>query len=452
MFPACLPGSSLFMSSRLFLSVSLVFSLAALAGRARLGAVETPLHYTLREAMGAVEGASLSVLLGREALAQAIETTNNTRAGILPNISLEAGQRRNKSAAVGATLNRTGVSDRFDANLIGRLDLLDPQLLAAYAAARRGVAVAELDFATVREDALAAVAQAYLAHLRNIERITVFEASIVRARALRDLAQRQADAGVATQIDVTRAEALLAAARQDKLQQQTVVATSELRFKRLLGLAVDQPVELAPLTLGEVRETTFSGAMEETAFERRSDYLSARERLKQNELEVRAAKFNRLPSIGLSGSYGYATERVLDGGEANIWSTAVTLSVPIFDGARTGALTRLALSRRRAQEVRVRDLEFGVAAEVRLAVQNVRSRRELVEVARFSQRLAEQELELAETRFAQGVADNREIVEAQNRLAVASDGLVEANFQYKLSQVELSRATGEVRRVLELAL
>ena len=370
----------------------------------------------------------------------------------MPNISLEAGQRRNKSAVVVATLNRTGVSDRFDANLIGRLDLLDPQLLAAYAAARRGVAVAELDFATVREDALAAVAQAYLAHLRNIERITVFEASIVRARALRDLAQRQADAGVATQIDVTRAEALLAAARQDKLQQQTVVATSELRFKRLLGLAVDQPVELAPFTLGEVRETTFSGAMEETAFERRSDYLSARERLKQNELEVRAAKFNRLPSIGLSGSYGYATERVLDGGEANIWSTAVTLSVPIFDGARTGALTRLALSRRRAQEVRVRDLEFGVAAEVRLAVQNVRSRRELVEVARFSQRLAEQELELAETRFAQGVADNREIVEAQNRLAVASDGLVEANFQYKLSQVELSRATCEVRRVLELAL
>jgi outer membrane protein TolC len=100
----------------------------------------------------------------------------------------------------------------------------------------------------------------------------------------------------------------------------------------------------------------------------------------------------------------------------------------------------------------VRDLEFGVAAEVRLAVQNVRSRLELVEVARFSQSLAEQELELAETRFAQGVADNREIVEAQNRLAVASDGLVEANFQYKLSQVELSRATGDVSRVLELAL
>lgn len=440
------------MSSRLSLSVSLVLGLAALSGGARLGAAETPIRYTLREALATVEGSSLSVLLGREALAQAIEATNNTRAGILPNVSIEAGQRRSKSASVGATLNRTGISDRFDANLTGRLDLLDPQLVAAYAAARRGVAVAELDLATVREDALAAVAQAYLAHLRNIERINVFEASIVRARALRDLAQRQADAGVATQIDVTRAEALLAAARQDKLQQETVVATSELRFKRLVGLAVDQAVELAPFTLGEARETTFSVAMEETAFERRSEYLSGLERLKQNELEVRAAKFNRLPSIGLSGSYGYATERVLDGGEANIWSTAVTLSVPIFDGARTGALTRLALSRRRAQEARVRDLEFAVAAEVRLAVQNVRSRLEQVEVARFSQSLAEQELQLAETRFEQGVADNREIVEAQNRLAVASDGLVEANFQYKLSQVELSRATGDVSRVLELAL
>jgi outer membrane protein TolC len=63
-------------------------------------------------------------------------------------------------------------------------------------------------------------------------------------------------------------------------------------------------------------------------------------------------------------------------------------------------------------------------------------------------KLAEEELRLAQQRYRQGVADNREIVEAQNRLAVADDNLVEAVYQYNLSRVELARARGDVRTVL----
>jgi outer membrane protein TolC len=46
------------------------------------------------------------------------------------------------------------------------------------------------------------------------------------------------------------------------------------------------------------------------------------------------------------------------------------------------------------------------------------------------------------------VADNREVVEAQNRLAQAEDNLVEAVHQYNLSRVELARARGDVRTIL----
>ena len=121
------------------------------------------------------------------------------------------------------------------------------------------------------------------------------------------------------------------------------------------------------------------------------------------------------------------------------------MSLPVFDGLRTGALTRLALSRRRAQELRLRDLEQAVSIEVRLALQNVRSRLAQVAVAETSLRLAEDELRLALTRFEQGVADNREIIEAQNRLVIAGDNRVEAIYQYNVSRVELARARGSVR-------
>jgi outer membrane protein len=122
--------------------------------------------------------------------------------------------------------------------------------------------------------------------------------------------------------------------------------------------------------------------------------------------------------------------------------------VPVFDGQRTGALTQIALSRRRAQLLRQQDLTLAIGTEVRLAVQNAQSRRAQIDVAQTSKALADDELNLAQIRFEQGAADNREMIEAQNRLAVASDNLLEATHQYYLSRVELARATGDVRAIL----
>ena len=62
--------------------------------------------------------------------------------------------------------------------------------------------------------------------------------------------------------------------------------------------------------------------------------------------------------------------------------------------------------------------------------------------------LAQEELRLARQRYQQGVADNREVLEAQTRLAEAGDNLVDAVFRYNLSRLELARARGDVRSVL----
>ena len=122
--------------------------------------------------------------------------------------------------------------------------------------------------------------------------------------------------------------------------------------------------------------------------------------------------------------------------------------MPIFDGMRSGANRRVALSRQRAQETRLHNLELQISAELRLALHVVNSRNAQIAVAEKILRLAQEELRLAQQRYQQGVADNREIVEALNRLAVADDTMVEAIYQYNLSRVELARAKGEVRAVL----
>ncbi len=176
--------------------------------------------------------------------------------------------------------------------------------------------------------------------------------------------------------------------------------------------------------------------------------MAAQKSLEQVRIDVRTATFERLPSLGLTGNYGFASSHWDDNSKQEQWSAGLGLSVPVFDGLRAGANRRIALSRQRAQETRVHSLELQITAELRLALHNVSSRNAQVTVAEKSLSLAQEELRLAQTRYQQGVADNREVVEAQNRLAVASDTFVEAVYQYNLSRVELARAKGDVRTVL----
>lgn len=409
------------------------------------------LQLTLADALNQVDRTSINVLLSREAVLQSIESARQQRSALLPDITLNATQVRRRTASIGGALVSSGINNRFDGTLNGRLEVLDAQNIAAYQAARLGIKVSELDLEATRESVLASVADTYFQHLRNLSRIDVLDANIARAQALLDLARRQVDAGVATQIDVTRAEAQLAAAEQARLQQDTVVQTSELLLKRLLALELALPLDLTPVNVRRVEAPVFSASIEEVAFERRADYLRATKLLEQNELEVRAAKFGRLPSIAFTGSYGIASGAAFDGNETEVWSGGVALSMPVFDGLRTRSLTRLALSRRREQELVVQDLKLRIGAEVRLAAQDARSRFAQIAVAERSLRLAEDELSLAQKRFEQGVADNREIVDAQNNLAVASDNFVEAIYQYNVARVELARVQGSVTAIVEEA-
>lgn len=411
-------------------------------------AAPEPQVLTLEQAMTAAEQTSLEVMIGRETVNQAVAAALRERSGLLPQVTLDATQRRSRTASVGGALVSSGINNRFDALLNGRIDLLDPERIATYKAATYAVAVAQLGQERLREVITATVAQTYFTQLRNLRRIEVLDANIARARSLVALARNQLNAGVATQIDVTRAEAQLAIDEQARLQQDTVVQASELQLKQLLGLDLARSLQLADTRLRREAPAEDLAAYEGKAFAQRSDYLAARKLLDQNELEVRAARYARLPALAAIGSYGYATRDAFDGSESRVWSGSLAVSLPVFDSARTTALTNIALSRRRAQELRVQNLQAQVAAEVRLARQDAASRLAQTAVAEKGYSLAEQELQLAERRFQQGVADNRELVEAQTRLAAASDNRVEAVYNYQLSRIELYRVLGRVAGVL----
>ncbi|WP_414664292.1 TolC family protein [Horticoccus sp. 23ND18S-11] len=413
-----------------------------------LGGAESPAVLTLNEALGSVEKANLTVLLSRESVVQALEQVNAARVSTLPIITGTLQQRRTKSVPLtntGATSARP--TNRFDGLLTGSMSIVDLQRWSALRSARMGSEVAQADYNSVLQSILANVAQSYFAHLRNLRRLEVLDANIARARTLLDLARNQLLAGVATQIDVTRAEAQLAQAEQARLQQVTSDLQSELLLKRIIDIPVTRELQLEDFKVQRSDGMLSMFAEDKSTFEKRADYLRAQKAVEQTKVDVRSAKFERLPTLGFTGTFGRGAPNFDDDLQPQ-WSAAALITVPIFDGFRAGTDKRLAMSRQRAQELRLRNLELQISAELRLAAQDAKSRNAQITVAEKSLRLAQEELRLAQQRYQQGVADNREIVDAQNRLAVAEDNFVEAVYQYNLSRVELARAKGDVRAVL----
>lgn len=412
-----------------------------------LRAEELPL--SLESAFAAAEKVNVNVLVSRESASQALASANQQRAGLLPRVNLDAQQRRIQSVSVASNVpSDAGLTNRFDGKLTGTYNLLSPTQIAAYRAARRGVGVAESDYQLTLQNVLSSLAQTYFLQQRNQQRLVVLDANIDRARALLDLARKQLEAGVATQIDVTRSEAQLAVAEQSRMQQETTLVQSELLLKRLLDLDPAVVIKLTPFMVRRGSEPQVATSLEKVALDRRADFLKAQKTQEQYKELLRAAKFQRFGTLSLFGEYGYTSARAFDGKERNAWLGGVDLNIPVFDGLRTSADKRAALAQVRSQEFRLRSLELLISSELRLAVQDARSRFSQVEVAERSLRLANDELRLARQRYEQGVADNREVIEAQNRLAQSDDNLVEAVFQYNLSRVELARAKGEVRTIL----
>ncbi len=408
----------------------------------------------LESAFARVDRENLALLINREAVEQALQTAVRERSRLFPSIDLEARQTRSRDAIISGfareipDLPRRTYSSRFGAMVVAEAPIVDVIRWADWRIAQFNAEIADLNYETVRQEVYELVGSIYFLHLRNIGRMEVIEANLERDRALLELARDQLEAGVAIQIDVTRAEVRLARTERERLQQETVVMQSALELKRLLRINMDDALNLDAIEPMRVRPEPVSRPVMESVLANNVEYRSAMDALDRNRYARRAAGWQRLPSIRAFGEWGYADETAWSGDYEEEWMVGLSVRVPLFEGFRIRANKLEADAGIRAQEWELQRLEERLGAEYRLSLQDLQSRFEQIAIARRAMELSERELELAENRFTEGVADNRDVVEAQANVADAHDGLVEAIYAYNLSRLEYARVRGNVLLVL----
>ena len=417
------------------------------------------LTLSLGEAMMRVEEDNFSLLINREGIEQALAGVGRERSFLLPQVDLEARQARSRFVTRGgggtlggdplAAPSSGGVEqDTFDAGLQANWTLLDPVLLARLRASEVAVDVAGQEFEELRQTVLTRVAEAYLDFLLEQRRLQVFRANVERSEAYLELARSRVEAEVAAQIDLTRAEVQLAQDQQGLIEQENTVFVREAALKRLLAIPQEISLEVEPFRTHLQMPPEMGEEWAEEGLSERAEYRTAERRRDQNELEVRAARWERFPSFNLFGDYRWVTETAFDGNEENEWTIGVGASLPIFEGFRIRSNVLLANSRLRASETALRDVRAEIEQEYQVILRDLKARLAQIEVAEKTFQLSQEELELAEVRFEEGVADNRDLVDAQNSLAQAEDNREVAYSRYDRSRLEWARIRGDVYLLL----
>jgi outer membrane protein TolC len=155
---------------------------------------------------------------------------------------------------------------------------------------------------------------------------------------------------------------------------------------------------------------------------------------------VKGARGERYPTAQINADYGVIGP-TLDNSHGTFTLTA-SVRVNVFDAGRIEGDIVQAKAALKQRQDELSDLRAQIDVEVRDAFLDLRTAADQVAVARDNQQLADQTLMQSRDRFAAGVTDNIEVVQAQESVASANDSLIASLYSHNVAKAALARALG----------
>jgi len=313
-------------------------------------------------------------------------------------------------------------------------------------AASQNVKAAQYTYRDARDTVVLAVGANYLLTIANESRVTAAEAELKAAQALYQLAVDQENAGLAPQIDTLRARVQLQTQQSILIQAQNDLEKQRIALARVIGLPVTQKFRLVNrVPYHPLPEEELENAYQR-ALQTRPDYQAALASLRAAQYTREAAWQQRLPYIGFMANYGVLgfTPSSL----APNWTAAATLNLPIFQGGRVEADIQQDEAVIKERQAQVDNLRASIEQDIEDSLLDIKAAAQQVEVAKTGLDYAQQTLEQSQDRFAAGVTNNVEVIQAQQQLASANEQYIESLYAHNIAKVLLARAIGNAEQAV----
>src|SRR5580692_440218 len=421
---------------------------SGLPGSAPSGVMRLTLDQAVSLALKQNPTAQIAILTA----AESVQDKNVARSALLPQANLAVSdtvERINLQAFLGARIpgfpEHAGPFQVFSAGPAFTAPVFDLTLFRRYQEARRTANAGKADSLSTREQVILLVVSQYIGTLRAVANVQASQSRVDLAQALYDQAADVQKEGVGTGIDTLRANVELQNEKQRLLEAQDDRDTSLFGLSRLLNLDPRQAIELADsLGFFDTPQPEVVASID-TALNQRQEWKAMEERVKAAGLEKKASAESRLPKVDFTGNWAYLGGSSTTGIPTYNYEAAV--SVPIFTGGRIHAeIVRADLEIQKLQQ-QEDDLRNQIALDVKTALINLDSARNQVTVANLGVQLSKEEVDQARDRFRAGVANNIEVIQAQDSLARANDNQIAALYRFNQARADYARSIGQMEKV-----
>jgi outer membrane protein len=384
--------------------------------------------------------------------AEAVQDKNVARAALLPQAQLEVSdsiRRSNLEASFGRPFpgfpQHIGPFQVFQAGPSFSAPVLDLTLWRRYQTQRSLASAAKANSLSTREQVILLVVSQYIGTLRDIATVQAASSRVDLAQALYDQAADLQKEGVGTGIDTLRSNVELQNEKQRLLEAEASRETSLYALSRLLNLDPRQVVELGDsLSYFETPQPEAEQSIEQALAERQ-EWKALNDQIKAAQSQKKQAWDTRLPALSVDGEWAYQGTRLNNG--IPTYNYELALNMPLFTGGRIRAETvkaDLEIKRLLQQQD---DLRNQIGLDVKTALINLRSAKNEVQVANLGVQLSKEEVDQARDRFRAGVANNIEVIQAQDSLARANDNQIAALYRFNQARADLARSVGQMERV-----
>jgi outer membrane protein TolC len=289
------------------------------------------------------------------------------------------------------------------------------------------------------------VVSQYIGTLRAVANVQASGSRVSLAQALYDQAADLQKEGVGTGIDTLRANVELQNEKQRLIEAETNRDLSLFGLSKLLNLDPRQAIELGDsLSFFDTPQPEVEPSME-AALGERQEWKSLAAQIKTAEFQKKASQASRLPSVQFDGNYAFLGTS--SNTTAGTYTYQASVNMPLFTGGRIHAEVVRADLEIKKLEQQKDDLRNQIALDVKTALLNLQSARNEVQVANLGVQLSNEEVDQARDRFKAGVANNIEVIQAQDSLARANDNQIAALYRFNQARADLARSIGQMERV-----
>jgi outer membrane protein TolC len=414
------------------------------------GSPDIPAVLTLQQALDIALANSTNIQTAMAQLEQAKGQYQQYRSPLLPQLDLSARQSLLTVNLVGLgvpVLGETGKIGPFgsmDARIFLTQEVFNLADRRAAKSARARQESSRFLVQNARELVALNVVAAYLDALRNKASRDSLAAQGTLAEDLYKLTRDRVTQGVAAELEANRAMQQVNALLQQRQEAEQSYVVSKLTLANILHARVTSNFEVADTAAYGSQGPPERATTIRAALVSRPDYRSLESNVKAAELQLQSARASRAPTLSLGVTDGQSGNSPVN--NVNVYSVSGVVDFPIFNGGRTRGEIEEAEGALREARTALDESRSQIETDVLASISGVEWALKEVETSEGNVKLSQKEVELARERFTQGIADNTEVVNAQDRLERAADARIRAQFTLGLARADLARASGAAEK------